>query len=235
MPLNVFISYRDADSGNGAGRIADALKERLGGDITLFMDVDSIPAGEDFLVVLDNAIRKCDLLLAVIGSKWLDLTDDQGNRRVDQAGDFVRNEIAIALERNIPVIPVMIDGAKPPKKHDLPKAIVKLADYQGVEIRTRPFNKDIAVLIEQIKKRLPKKASAKSRWGTRQGASTSKAPTVASAPNEPINTAKNDAAKTGTSWSAALFGIFIFLLGAGFIRACSEHHSAPIHRPYPYR
>jgi hypothetical protein len=98
---------------------------------------------------------KCDILLAVIGPKWLELKDSQGNRRIDAEDDFVRIEVAMAIEREIPVIPVTVDGARLPDKGDLPKSIAILAQYQGVDIRSRSFSNDAANLIKELKKRLP--------------------------------------------------------------------------------
>jgi TIR domain len=161
MPLNIFISYRQDDAAHAAGRIHAWLKSELKGDATFFMDIDNIPAGENFVKVLDNAIRQCDILLAVIGPKWLELKDSQGNRRIDAEDDFVRIEVAMAIEREIPVIPVTVDGARLPDKGDLPKSIAILAQYQGVDIRSRSFSNDAANLIKELKKRLPPRIEEK--------------------------------------------------------------------------
>jgi len=105
----IFISYRRVDSAGYAGRIYDRLAARFGED-AVFMDVDDIPAGLDFVDVLQNAVQSCDALAALIGPNWLDARDDAGVRRVDNPEDFVRVEIAAALERDIRVIPVLVDG-----------------------------------------------------------------------------------------------------------------------------
>src|SRR5262249_42413621 len=82
---------------------------------TLFMDVDAIPLGTNFSKVLHEEVAKCGVLLAVIGPDWSDARDEHGNRRLDDPNDFVRIEIAAALQRNIPVIPVLLEGARIPK------------------------------------------------------------------------------------------------------------------------
>lgn len=79
------------------------------------MDVDTIPLGKDFEAVLHEAVAKCDVLLAMIGPNWLNACDTEGNRRLDSPKDFLRIEIAAALQRDIPVIPILFDGATMPK------------------------------------------------------------------------------------------------------------------------
>ena len=115
----IFISYRRADSAPYAGRIYDRIVSRFGKQI-VFMDVDTIEAGLDFVEVLQNAIQSCDALVALIGSQWLNIKDDQGKRRLDDPKDFVRMEIAAALNRGIRVIPVLIDGVTMPHPIELP-------------------------------------------------------------------------------------------------------------------
>src|SRR5262245_25534969 len=114
MAAKVFISYRRDDSAGYAGRVLDRLKTELGPDV-LFMDVDAIPLGTNFAKVLHEEVAKCGVLLAVIGPNWSDARDKDGKRRLDDPNDFVRIEIAAALQRNIPVIPILLDGARIPK------------------------------------------------------------------------------------------------------------------------
>jgi hypothetical protein len=114
MTSKVFISYRRDDSAGSAGRLHDRLALEFGRDL-LFMDVDAIPLGLNFVKVLHEEVAKCNVLLAVIGPNWLSARDDQGNRRLDDPHDFVRVEIAAALQRDIPVIPILLDGAKVPR------------------------------------------------------------------------------------------------------------------------
>jgi hypothetical protein len=111
VAAKVFISYRRDDSAGQAGRIQDRLEREFGRDL-LFMDVDAIPLGMNFVKVLHEEVAKCGVLLAVIGPNWLDLRDEDGNRRLDDPDDFVRLEIAAALQRDIPVIPILLDGAR---------------------------------------------------------------------------------------------------------------------------
>jgi hypothetical protein len=54
MAAKVFISYRRDDSAGHAGRVHDWLAHEFGANL-LFMDVDSIPLGSDFIKVLPPA------------------------------------------------------------------------------------------------------------------------------------------------------------------------------------
>jgi len=145
----VFISYRREDSAAFAGRVHDRLERDLGRNL-LFMDVDAIPLGVNFVNVLRDEVAKCDVLLAVIGPRWLDARDEHGNRRLDDPNDFLRIEIATALQCNIPVIPILVDGAKVPKAGQLPKDLEELEQRNGLEIRHASFRSDIDKLIREL-------------------------------------------------------------------------------------
>jgi TIR domain len=132
MAAKVFISYRWADSAGYAGRVMDRLDRELGRDL-VFMDVDALPLGTNFPKVLHEEVAKCSVLLAVIGPNWLDARDEHGNRRLDNPNDFVRIEIAAALQRSIPVIPLLLDGARIPKADELPEDLKELALRNGME------------------------------------------------------------------------------------------------------
>jgi hypothetical protein len=138
MAGKIFISYRRDDSKADARSIYQRLSQTFGAE-RLFMDVDSIQKGRDFRNVLDEHLRKSSVLLAVIGPRWLISSDSTGKRRLDDAADFVRLEIAAALERNIPVIPVLIDDAEMPKSEDLPDAIKALCMRQAATITHESF------------------------------------------------------------------------------------------------
>src|SRR2546422_8697286 len=118
MP-HFFISYRRDDSGGYAGRLYDRLSAHFGAEC-VFMDIDTIEAGTDFVAVIENAISQCDILLVLIGQRWLSITDAAGQRRLDNPEDFVRLEVQTGLESNIRVIPVLAGGAKMPRAQGLP-------------------------------------------------------------------------------------------------------------------
>ena len=146
----IFISYRRDDSAGYAGRVMDRLVREFGGDL-LFMDVDTIPLGANFVKVLREAVAKCDVLLAVIGRNWIDVTDDDGNRKLDNPEDPVRIEVGVALKRDIPVVPILLDGAKIPKVTRLPGDLKELAARHGLDVRHASFRSDVDKLIKWVK------------------------------------------------------------------------------------
>jgi len=153
MP-GVFISYRRDDSGGYAGRLFDVLASRFGPDQT-FMDLDDIKGGDDFTAVIGEKVSQCSALLAVIGDRWLTLKGPDGVRRLDAPGDFVRLEIAKALERGVRVIPVLVSGAVMPRAEDLPDGLRPLSVHQAVEVRDAHFHADADQLIELLQKTVP--------------------------------------------------------------------------------
>src|SRR5262245_59958487 len=150
MAAKVFISYRRADSAGYSGRVMDRLDRELGRDL-VFMDVDAIPLGTNFSKVLHEEVAKCGVLLAVIGPNWQDARDEHGNRRLDDPNDFVRIEIAAALHRSIPVIPLLLEGARIPKATELPEDLKELALRNGMEIRHASFQDDMNRLVRGLK------------------------------------------------------------------------------------
>ena len=162
MATKVFISYRRDDSAGHAGRVHDRLDQEFGRDL-LFMDVDAVPLGVNFVKVLSEEVAKCDVLLAVIGPNWLNARDEDGNRRLDNPHDFVRIEIGAALQRNIPVIPILLDGTKVPKANQLPKELEELSLRNGLDIRHASFHNDVDRLIRGLKGQLAE-ADAEKRW-----------------------------------------------------------------------
>ena len=125
MP-NVFISYRREDSADSAGRIKDRLARHFG-EAHVFFDVDAILPGEDFVNTLQRRLSTCDAFVAVIGKGWLTATDSDGKRRLENEGDYVRVEIAAALSRGIPMVPVLVGNAATPRAVDLPALLQPLA------------------------------------------------------------------------------------------------------------
>ena len=153
MAAKVFISYRREDSAGHAGRVHDRLVREFGSGL-LFMDVDGIPLGVNFVKVLQEEVAKCSVLLAVMGHEWLNVRDEDGRRRLDNPDDFVRVEIAAALQRDIPVIPIMLEGTKVPKANQLPNDLQGLALRNGLGVRHSSFHTDMDILIRGLKGRL---------------------------------------------------------------------------------
>lgn len=154
MP-KIFLSYRRDDSADVTGRIHDWLTAKLGSEM-VFRDVDDIPIGVDFKDYLENAVSQCGLMLVVIGPQWLTITDASGQRRLDDARDFVRIEVESALNRNIPVIPLLVSNATMPEEAALPSTMFKLAYRNGMSIRRDPdFRSDMDRLIRALESQLP--------------------------------------------------------------------------------
>jgi hypothetical protein len=116
------------------------------------MDIDAITPGQDFAEVLDQNVTSCDALIAVIGKLWLTCSDAQGHRRLNDPHDFVRIEVAAALDRRIPVIPALVGGAVMPRQQDLPEALTLLARRQAIEISDTRFQEDCQRLIDVLDK-----------------------------------------------------------------------------------
>jgi peptide/nickel transport system substrate-binding protein len=136
-----------------AGRLYDRLAARFGDD-QVFMDVDAIAPGLDFTEVIAEAVSTCELLLAIIGPRWLNATDEEGRRRLDDPNDFVRLEIEAALERDIRVIPVLVEDARLPRAGDLPASLVKLVRLQAVELSHSRFHADTGRLLNVLEETL---------------------------------------------------------------------------------
>ena len=152
----IFVSYRRDDSSGHAGRLADGLVEHFGRN-RIFVDIDTIEPGEDFVTVIENAVASCEILLAVIGQNWLSAS---GTGRLDNPNDFVRLEIATALRREIRVIPVLVQRASMPKPQDLPEDLIKLTRRNAVELSDLRWQSDVDQLITVMERVLTKQTDA---------------------------------------------------------------------------
>ena len=148
MP-KIFISYRRDDSGGHAGRLYDRLVQHFGPE-NVFIDVDTIGPGVDFVEAVNHAVAACDRLIAVIGREWLAAPGARGNRRLDDPEDMVRLEIATAFERGITVIPLLVRGAQPPRATELPDGLKGLASRNALEVTDARFHSDLDRLIEEL-------------------------------------------------------------------------------------
>src|SRR2546430_13057559 len=127
----IAISYRREDSTSIAGRLHDRLRAEFGND-NVFMDFDSIPYGVDFRDHIAQTLERAEVVVAVIGPGWLGHRPGESTRRVDDATDFVRLEIAGALQRGIPVIPILVDKAHMPIEDTLPDDLKPLVFRNGL-------------------------------------------------------------------------------------------------------
>lgn len=149
----IFINYRRRDAAGTTGRLYDHLEQRFHPD-ELFMDVEDIPPGEDFVRILDEEVRRCDVFLAVIGPNWPILTDGAGRRLIDRDNDFVRIEIESALRHRKLIIPVLVDNGEMPAASDLPTSIQALARRNGFTVTHERFKADVQNLANLLREAL---------------------------------------------------------------------------------
>ena len=153
MP-NIFISYRREDSDIWVGRLGDELRKHFPPE-EIFQDIASIDPGAEFPKALSEALARAAATLIVIGPRWLSATDRQGRRRLDNASDFVRQEVVESLRRpGVRVFPVLVGGAEMPAEDDLPDPLKPLAQRHAYELTVRHWARDAEQLV-QILKRVP--------------------------------------------------------------------------------
>ncbi|MBN1313363.1 MAG: TIR domain-containing protein [Anaerolineae bacterium] len=162
---HIFINYRRQDSEGYVGRLYDHLVQHFGSEC-VFMDVDSIQPGADFLKTLEEAVAACDVLIAVIGPQWLTITDEEGNRRLDQWNDFVRFEIASAIKQKKLIVPVLVGQARMPSPAELPDDIAALSHRNAVELTHKRFGPDVEHLVSALKEIIPPDPSFKPQADT---------------------------------------------------------------------
>ena len=149
--MKIFISYRRADSKYVVDRIRDRLIAAYGED-AVFRDIESIPLGQNFSSVLDEATATCNVMLVVIGPQWAGITDAQGNKRLFDPGDFTRIEIETGLaHKEILVIPVLVMNAMMPGPQDIPESLGNLLFRNAISVRNDPdFTPDMLRLVQGI-------------------------------------------------------------------------------------
>ncbi len=147
----------------------------------MFIDVDHIPPGEDFVRVLEAQVAQCDVLLAVIGKGWLDAADGGGHRRLDDPNDFVRIEIESALKLGKRVIPVLVNDAHMPRADQTPEAIRPLATRNAVRLTHERFRSDVQGLIAALQRGLADGKTAPSGISTTPPPASRRALLIASA------------------------------------------------------
>jgi hypothetical protein len=145
----IFISYRRQESKHVAGRMYDRLAGHFG-VAQVFMDVDTIEPGADFVQAISRAVADCRVLLAIIGPDWLTIADARGRRRLDDPDDIVRVEAQTALARDVRVIPILVEDAVMPTRDDLPGTLAGLVRRNAFTVRHESFRSDTERLIAVI-------------------------------------------------------------------------------------
>jgi hypothetical protein len=160
----IFLSYRREDSAGYAGRLCESLERRLGkGEV--FRDVDTIRAGEDFVDTIQARLQDCRALLVLIGREWLDAADASKHRRLDQEGDYLRQEIVTGLASpHVLVVPVLVEGMTMPAVEELPEAIRALGRRQAVSLRDETWDADVDRLLTAVTGSGASASSTRSKW-----------------------------------------------------------------------
>ncbi len=179
MKGSIFISYRRDDAAGYAGRLYDRLVAQFG-QARVFMDVEGIEPGADFVDAIERAVGSCEILIVIIGHDWL-AKDPAGKRRLDEPADFVRLETATALKRGIRVVPVLVEGATIPRAEDLPADLAPLVRRQAVELNHKQWEATTGELIGTLE-RILGQGEAAPREAPRADASPLKEPPAQPAP-----------------------------------------------------
>jgi hypothetical protein len=147
----IFLSYRRDDSTSATGRLADALEAHFGDD-RVFRDRE-IGAGDNFVEAIRRSVESSTVVLVVVGRRWLAAGDTAGRRRLDDADDFVRLEIELALAAHVAVVPVLVEGATMPSAAELPPSLAEFSRCQAVELSDTRWRYDVDRLVEMLQAR----------------------------------------------------------------------------------
>jgi TIR domain len=151
----IFISYRRDDSQLSCDRIYGFLGPVFSVR-EVFRDLNAIRGGVDFRAEIDRGLRHCQVVLVVIGPRWTTITDATGLRRLDDPNDYVRVEVETALSLNVPIIPLLVQGATPPQAAELPLALKPLAFRNTRVVRADPdFARDMQLVMQDIAQVVP--------------------------------------------------------------------------------
>lgn len=166
----VFISYRRDDEAAYAGWLCEFIGRQFPNN-DVFMDINAIAPGQDFLNQINSALAASKVLIAVIGRNWEGITGDMGTRRLDNPDDYVVHEVRSALSRGMHIIPVLVGGAVMPNVDTLPEALKRLARFNALEVSHKQFGIDAQRLCEAIVQMVN---TAKAESGLRDGQSALK-------------------------------------------------------------
>jgi TIR domain len=152
---DIFINYRTGDGQDIATAIDLALAGRFG-RAQVYRASRSISPGENYIHDLLTAVRGSQVLLAVIGPRWLTVVDEQGRSRLTDEADWTRTEILEAFEHGVRVIPVLVGRLQPRLSAiDLPPELARLADLQSRRLDTHNFDADLRALGDEVARLVP--------------------------------------------------------------------------------
>lgn len=160
LPLNLFISYRRADAEWPADRLYRRLSEKLSAN-QIFLDRETINVGWDFRRDIVDWIEQSDAVLIMIGSQWTSLLSSDGRTpRLFLEDDTVRFEVESALEKEIPVVPILVGDTPMPDPESLPLSLQSITSRAGVQLRVTSFDADVELLLEKLELSLSRTRAA---------------------------------------------------------------------------
>lgn len=143
--MAIFLSYRREDSGVVTGRLAGDLKDAFGAS-QVYRDIDNIPPGRDFTSHIQDALKRCDLCVAIIGSEW-------ATPRLFEEDDLLRKELEVVLERRVPLFPLLVDGASLPEAEKVPPSLAALRGIQRLRLDSgSDYELHLGRLVKAIRK-----------------------------------------------------------------------------------
>jgi pterin-4a-carbinolamine dehydratase len=147
MAKLAFVSYRRSDAPQAARGLYAQLRARFGPS-HVFMDVGAITPGSLWPDRIRRSLEKTSIMLTVIGPSWLRAADKYGRRRLDSDTDWVRKEIQHALDKSIPILPVLVSGVgELPPQDALPEALQDLLNSQAICLRDEKWDQDLHELV----------------------------------------------------------------------------------------
>jgi len=149
----IFISYRKRDAPGWATLIYFRLCNEFGKQ-RVFQDI-SIPPGADWRQAIESELDTCAVVVAVIGRHWA------SNPRLNKPDDLLRRELAVSLQKGIPAIPALVDGATLPRPQELPDDLKGLLDWQALTIPEDDFERGLDRLVARLKVLLLRRTSIK--------------------------------------------------------------------------
>jgi formylglycine-generating enzyme required for sulfatase activity len=156
----IFINYRKSQAAHAALAVHGRLSQEFGADL-VFIDSMAIELGDDFVEQIELHLSDCQVMLTLIGDGWADAADDDGNRRFDDSDDRLLLELATAFEKRVRVVPVLIDGAKMPKKGQLPESLHPLLKRHALEVDfRRHVRQDLDALCADLRRQLKSQTSS---------------------------------------------------------------------------
>lgn len=212
----IFISYRRDDSAGYAGRLYDRLATHFGPQ-RVFMDVEGIEPGADFVNAIEEAVSSCQVLIVLIGDEWTHGTDAAGRRRLDDPNDFIRLETSAALKRNIRVVPVLVDGAVMPHAEELPDEIKALTRRQAIELSHKQWEASSGELIRTLE-RILSKVSAET-------------PVAVAPANQTVDNGSAPPSSKSWVWPAAAAGVLMLGAALWWALAARTPSSKPVMQP----